>query len=108
MDKAKHIYISQIEVRPLAGCQMSPKYAGGFTLCFIPAASEEEARAKILAALAEDHYELVAVEYCIRYSRREWDDLEGKIKSGVAEARVTGDVVYGAFHCWPHDAPDAI
>ncbi len=108
MTKAKHIYVTQIEIRPLSGCQMSPEHAGAFVTCFIPALTPEEAHAKMLSALAEDHYELVEVEYFIRYSRREWADLEGKIKSGVDEARATSAVIYGEFHCWPYDAHDAI
>jgi hypothetical protein len=108
MSKPKHIYIASIEVRPLSGCQMSLEFAGAFTIGFIPAYTEEEARAKILAALAEDHYELVDMEYCLRYSRRDWDAPECKIKSGVDEAQVTGDMIYGEFQCWPRGVPVAI
>jgi hypothetical protein len=106
MAKAKHIYIAQIEVRPLPGCQMSPEVGGAFTTCFIPALTEEEAQSIMRAALEEDHYRLVDTEHFLRYSREDWDDQDGKIKSGVAEARATGELVYGEFHCWPHDAPD--
>ena len=63
---------------------------------------------RLRSALEADGLELKEVEFCESYFWTEWENEEdGTDEAGANEALQTGQVTYGTFHVWSHDAPDA-
>ena len=65
--KMNHIFVALIEVRPLVGCELDPnEFDGAAVRCYVPAASEEQARALLSDTLRRDRFELVEEEFFVR------------------------------------------
>jgi hypothetical protein len=106
---AKSVYVALVEVRPLPGCEMDPREINGaFVRCFVIENNEERATRRILASLMEDAFEIVDLEWLVDDISTEWDNPDDDTDHEfMAEAENSGEVVYGIFHTWGHDAPDA-
>lgn len=94
------VYVASIDVRPLAGAKLDAK--GATVDVFIAARLAEEAVRKLLEALAEDDYVLIAID-----GLREFDDIEWNTSADSdeaaqlkAEAAKQDDVVYSVFYAW--------
>lgn len=103
------IFIALIEVRPQFGSAFDPsEVCGAAVRCYIPAATDIEAREQLTIALSQEHFDLVEIEFC-HPADGEWHNQDGGDDAkGVDEARRSGKVSFGTFHTWGFDAPDAL
>ncbi len=103
------VYCALVEVTPLPGCALdTDEVAGAAVRCYVRAGSSADARARCKSAFHDDLFDVVDVEWCVAHDEVEWetpDDEDGL--AHVREAQESDDVVYGEFHTWGHDAPDA-
>jgi hypothetical protein len=102
--KVNRVYVALIEVRPLVGCQIDPEeYEGAAVRCYIPAASEAEARVLLDESLEAHYLELKEVEFFVNQAAVEWEKPEdSKSEELSGEALASGEVVYGEFYAWEH------
>lgn len=100
-----HIFVAFIEVKPLPGCELDPKeFAGAALRCYVSATSAEVALSEVGKALAEDHFELTEVHWCVADDQTEWEEPEDEeAEAFVEQALETRDVVYGRIDAWAHD-----
>ena len=50
---------------------------------------------------------LIKTEWCVDYDNTEWENPDNRTEDAyVAEARVSGEIVFDMFHSWGHDGPD--
>lgn len=103
------VYVALVEVRPLSGCEMDPNEVNGaITRCYVCAESVHQAVGRVEDALKADLFRVVEFEWCVSDEATEWEDPDDPTaREMIAEARKPGDVVYGTFHYWGHEAPDA-
>jgi len=103
------IFSALVEVKPLPGCELDCEMiAGAFVRCHVPATDSDSAISRLTIDLAEQHFRLIHVEYCVDHDSVKWENPDDEEEMGlVAESRENSCVTYGAFHMWGHDAPDA-
>jgi len=103
------IFIALVEIRPQTGCDLDPdKVNGAYTRCYVRAASRNQALQRVRAALQADHFEVVEIEWCVDSEATDWENPDDPTSGEmIAQARDIGEVVYGEFHSWGHEAPDA-
>lgn len=96
------VYVALVEVEPMDGCQIDPsEITGAAVRCYVASTNEEKARKSIRAALAQDCFKVVDVEWCVNESEVEWENPDDvTAKRLVAEAMTTDSVIYGEFHVW--------
>lgn len=109
MSSERDVYVALVEVTPLEGCQLDPShFAGAAVRCYVVAESEATAVDRVRGALADDDFQVSGVEWCVGFTSVDWEKPDDATAAGlVNEAVETGEVVYGEFHTWGHDAPDA-
>lgn len=97
------------EVRPVTGAILDPEdVAGAAVRCLVPASTPDEALTTLAARLKADGLELCETEWCVDFDGTEWRNPGDSAEIELAEqARSSGEVQYGTFHTWGHDAPDA-
>ena len=98
-----------VEVQPEAGCDIDAREcAGAFVRCYVPASDEMNATRTLYEDLNQRCFRLVNIEWCVDHDSTDWENPEnGEQNSCVSSARATGAVVYGDFHTFGHDSPDA-
>ncbi|REJ68421.1 MAG: hypothetical protein DWQ31_08345 [Planctomycetota bacterium] len=103
------VFVILAELRPLEGCEIDPcEVAGAAVRFYICGRSAEAANRKLSEWVVENHFEIVEIDWCVDEANVEWEYPDDKIAEElISEARNSGDVVYGEFHAWRHDAPDA-
>ena len=102
----RSVFIVSVEVKPLpCSVMMEHDIRGGLVYCFVPANTKNEATAKVVEALEEDHYEVVHIEFVRDYGHVEWEsESVGLEYDALAqEARTVGSVVYGPFYVWENE-----
>ena len=103
------VYCALIEVKMLEGCEFDPREnAGAAVRCYIPAGDASRAMDMLNDELLGMRMELIETDWCVDYENTEWDKPGNPAELDlVSESRSTGDILFGAFQTWPHDAPDA-
>jgi len=101
------IYLASVEVEPLSGCQMPAGQIAAFVYVLIPAGSKREATQKLRAALKEDRYGIIDLEFVAKYGSFSWEKEEDQIEYDrlAKRAALHNDVVYGTFYSWTN--PDS-
>jgi len=103
------LFIFLIEVTPRSGSPLDPEeIAGAAVRCYVPAMSFLKAIERLQDSLSEMCLDLVDVEWGVNNDEVEWENSESPdADNHLAAARENDVVVYGEFHVWGHDAPDA-
>lgn len=98
------------EVRPVTDATLNRAEVNGAVVrCLVPGDSPDDALARLGARLNSDGLELFGTEWCVDFDRTEWDSPGDTSEKQLAEhARESGEVQYGTFHTWGHDARDAL
>jgi hypothetical protein len=106
---SRRVFHINAEVRPVTAATLDPSdVAGAAVRCLVPADSPDDALAVLSARLRADGLELYETEWCVDFDETEWTRKGDSPEKGLAEqARTTGEVQYGTFYAWGHDAPDA-
>lgn len=103
------IFITLIDVRPLAGCKIDPdEFNGASVRCYIPATHETEARSLLAKTLESCCFELMEEEFFVQEDLVEWENPNNEDGRRCSlQARSDGNVVFSEFNGWGHDDPDA-
>jgi hypothetical protein len=96
------IFIASVEVEPLIGSQMGNRGVGAFVYCLIPAESKVIAERKLRAALAEDKYRFINLEFLKKYDGFEWASEKEQIEYDrlAKRAALNDELIYGEFYTW--------
>jgi hypothetical protein len=99
------IFLTSVEVKPLPGSKMRKHGVGGMVYCFIPAKTKVEAKKRLRAALEEDRYSLIRIEFLEDYEKFTWEKpKEQKEYDTLAKkSAVEDEVIYGQFYTWKRD-----
>ena len=100
VEREQQVYVVSVEVRPLEGSAMWGKAAGGFAYCYTSALDARDAVDKVVEALEQDSYELVATEWVTPSSDMAWEEEEQQQKQYASQAAGSDDVVYSAFNTY--------
>jgi len=104
-EKHKFVFVSVIEVKPLAGCQLDPsEFAGAAVRVYIPGEDGITAMEKLLAVLKEEKFALIGMEFFVEKNSTDWenpDDEDGEAL--IAEALESEDVIFGEFGAWGYE-----
>ena len=105
----KFVYVTLMELRPLAGCKIDPdEYNGVCVRCYISARTESDARDLLMQTLAEERFEWMNEEFFVRDDQVEWENPDSiQAADCVREAIDADGVVFSEFHGWGHDDPHA-
>ena len=76
--------------------------------CYIPASDADGAIEFLIVELGEMNMKLMETEWCVDYDNTEWEHPDNQTEEGayVAEARDSGDIIFGTFYSWEDQAPD--
>lgn len=109
MDRRVRIYTALAEIRPLSGSELDANLvAGAFVRCHIPAIDAEAAIQTLAGDLADRAIQLIETEWCVDHDKTEWENPKDDAEQALVDAaRKSGCVIYGDFHTWGHNAPDA-
>ncbi len=100
------LYCAFVEIRPRFASFLDPReIAGAFVRCYCTADSESHATEQISSALDGEKLDIVDVEWCCDIDRTDWENPDDAEATRYAEeARQSGDVVCGEYHCWGDDS----
>jgi hypothetical protein len=102
--------VANLEVEPLPKCTVldPAEVAGKFVRCYVCANSRQGTITRFRDDLDTHHLRLVMVDFCVADEDVEWENPDDPTTEElIQDAMATGGVVYGEFHVWDHDAPDA-
>ncbi len=75
---------------------------------YVSASSSARAQEKLRRWVRENCFQLIELEWCVDSAQVEWEKPDDETAAAlISQARDSGDIVYGEFHVWGHDAPDA-
>ena len=96
------IFIALVELRPLNGCELNePDIAGAAVRCYVAEKGRAEAIRRLEQSFTERRFELIEMEWCVNEAEVIWEHPDdATAQDMIANARKTGDVVYGEFHVW--------
>lgn len=102
------VYVTLVELKPREGCELEPsEFAGAMTRGYVAADGIKEAIARFESAVELLKFDLVEMEWCGRAEAVDWEDADDESGSDLAaEAEQTGQVVFGKFAAWNHDAAE--
>jgi hypothetical protein len=105
VESMNRVFVALVEVMPLDGCRLAPRdYGGAAVRCHVAAETEEDAIGRITAALQENRFQLVGVEWCVDEAAVEWEKPHDATGAAlISEARRSKNVVFGEFHTWPRE-----
>src|SRR5687767_10130348 len=96
------VFVAFLEVRPCAGSVLDPgEVAGAFVRCYVVALDTRSALRRVRAALVEDRFKIMSVEWCVDDGAVTWEEPHSPAAlKAIRQARRTGEVVYGRFDTW--------
>lgn len=95
----KNIYEISVEVKPKLGSGFPVNLLGAFVYCYVPADSLEQSIIIMKETLANDHYELVDIEYCAKLDMDEWQPNEQNFPSAQdLDSLDIGEIYYSPFY----------
>jgi len=105
---AKTAHVCLVEVVPLEGCELDPsEFAGAMARCYVFAENAEEAKRLVGESLVKDRFAVVEFEWCVADRETDWENPHSsETDEMIKEAESSGDVVYGRFDSWGHDADE--
>ena len=100
------LFVTLVELRPLQGCELNPdEFAGAMTRGYVMARSLREAVDRFETALTLLKFELSDMDWCGKADVIDWEEDDAPDDRNLkAEAAQSGEVVFGTFSAWEHDA----
>ena len=105
------LFISHIEIAPRERCEVldAQRIKGAFVRCYVQEGSIEQALSRIREAADGLEIDVVDVHWIVNDDHTDWEAPGDDEKAELAsQARVAGEVVWGEFQVWEHEAPETL